>query len=63
MIKLVREAESKGFCEVARDEEEAVKILAGTPVLNKLGVIVKQQSENQEKKVRIIWDLRESGVN
>ena len=59
--ELVKDAEKKGFCEVTQDEEEAVKILGDKPVLNKLGVVVK--FSGQTKKSRIIWDLRESGVN
>ena len=59
--ELVKDAEKKGFCEVTRDEDEALKILGDKPVLNKLGVVVK--FSGQTKKSRIIWDLRESGVN
>eukprot|EP00435_Cladocopium_sp_Y103_P040399 s39_g11.t1 len=63
LVKLVREAEAKGFCQVTPDLGEVQRNLGGSPVLNKLGVIVKLQGENQDKKARIIWDLRESKVN
>ena len=63
LVKLVREAEEKGFCKITADPEVARQILGADPVLSKLGVIVKHQGENQEKKTRIIWDLRESGLN
>ena len=63
LVKLVREAEAKGFCKVVTDQAEAKRDLGADPVLNKLGVVVKYQGENQEKKARIIWDLRESKVN
>ena len=42
-------------------EQEAQKALGNKPILNKLGVVVK--FTGQTKKSRIIWDLRESGVN
>ena len=61
--RLIREAEGRGFCEITTDLEEARQILGGDPVLNKLGVVVKFQGEQQVKKSRIIWDLRDSGVN
>ena len=63
LVKLVREAEEKGFCKITADPEVARQILGADPVLSKLGVIVKHQGENQEKKTRIIWDLRQSGLN
>eukprot|EP00435_Cladocopium_sp_Y103_P026794 s2314_g6.t1 len=61
--RLVREAESKGFCELATDLDDARRRLGGDPILSKLGVVVKFQGEQRAKKSRIIWDLRESGVN
>ena len=63
LVKLVREAEEKGFCKITAGPEVARQILGADPVLSKLGVIVKHQGENQEKKTRIIWDLRQSGLN
>jgi hypothetical protein len=59
--KLVKEAEAKGFCTVTWDAREADRCLGGPPVLNRLGVVVKMQGD--KKKSRIVWDMRESGVN
>lgn len=63
--KLVRDAESKGFCRVISDERTAKQILGEDPILNKLGVVVKFSGSGDEikKKSRIIWDMRESKVN
>lgn len=63
--KLVRDAESKGFCRVISDEKTAKQILGEDPILNKLGVVVKFSGSGDEvkKKSRIIWDMRESKVN
>lgn len=63
--RLVREAESKGFCRVISDERVAKQILGEEPILNKLGVVVKFSGTGSEvkKKSRIIWDMRESKVN
>ena len=59
--QLILEAHGKGFCTLYDSMEEATAEVGRTPVLNKLGVIVKQKGET--RKARIIWDLRESGVN
>ena len=61
--KLIREAQLKGFCRVLEDNDENRKLLEGPQVLNKLGVVVKFQGPDNKKKSRIIWDMRESGVN
>ena len=61
--RLIREAESKGFCRVVESLEEAETILGKEPIWSKLGVIVKFQGEERKKKSRIIWDLKESKVN
>eukprot|EP00434_Breviolum_minutum_P038994 symbB.v1.2.034605.t1/scaffold4499.1/size38882/7 len=63
--RLIRDAESKGFCRVISDEKTAKQILGEDPILNKLGVVVKFSGSGDEvkKKSRIIWDMRESKVN
>ena len=63
--RLVREAEAKGFCRVVTHVREAKETLGQDPILNKLGVVVKYSGSGSEvkKKSRIIWDMRESGVN
>ena len=61
--KLIREAQSKGFCRVLPDNDENRRMLDGPQVLNKRGVVVKFQRPDIKKKSRIIWDMRESGVN
>lgn len=63
--RLIRDAESKGFCRVISDEKTAKQILYEDPILNKLGVVVKFSGSGDEvkKKSRIIWDMRESKVN
>ena len=61
--RLIREAESKGFCRVVESLEEAETILGKDPIWSKLGVVVKFQGEERKKKSRIIWDLKESKVN
>ena len=61
--KLIREAQLKGFCRVLEDNDENRRLLEGPQVLNKLGVVVKFQGPDNTKKSRIIWDMRESGVN
>ena len=58
---LIREAEGKGFCSVVPDARQAEQMAGGKVILNKLGVIVKNRLG--KKKSRIIWDLKESGVN
>lgn len=59
--RLIREAESKGFCSVVPDVAQAEALAGGKTILNNLGVIVKTRAG--KRKSRIIWDLRESGVN
>ena len=61
LTKLVEEAFSKGFCTIYDSVEEAEKQIGVRPVLNKLGVIIKEKQNS--RKARIIWDLKESGVN
>eukprot|EP00435_Cladocopium_sp_Y103_P040858 s554_g11.t1 len=53
LVKLVREAEAKGFCQVTQDLEEVQKNLGGSPVLNKLGVIVKLQGADRRYTVAL----------
>ena len=66
LAELIEDYEARGFCQVVRSEEEATRILGGKPVLNKLGVLVKEKVDargRKVKKARVIWDLRESSVN
>ena len=58
---LVAEAQAKGFISLFDTMEEAATYLGRWPVLNKLGLIVKVKGD--KRKARLIWDLRESGVN
>ena len=58
---LVAEAQAKGFISLFDTMEEATTYLGRWPVLNKLGLIVKVKGD--KRKARLIWDLRESGVN
>ena len=56
----------RGFCTVVGSAKEAREKLGGEPVLNKLGVLVKEKTDahgNKVRKARVIWDLRESLVN
>ena len=55
--KLINEAQSKGFISVF----DTMEALGLWPVLNKLGLIIKIKGD--KRKARLIWDLRESGVN
>ena len=59
--KLINEAKDKGFISIFGTMEEASEYLGRWPVLNKLGFIIKIKGE--KRKARLIWDLRESGVN
>ena len=59
--KLVKEAHSKGFCSIFDSMEDAESHIGRKPILNKLGVIVKEKGDT--RKARIIWDLKESSVN
>ena len=61
LTALVEEASKKGFCSIYDTMEEAQTHIGMKPVLNKLGVIVKEKPGS--RKARIIWDLKESGVN
>ena len=58
--KLVEDYVKRGFCRLVEDDEAAKKDLGRTPVLNKLGVVVKWSAD--KKKSRVIWDVRESGL-
>eukprot|EP00435_Cladocopium_sp_Y103_P051935 s1011_g16.t1 len=63
--RLIQEYEEKGFCHTVSSIEEAEAELGRKPVLNRLGVLVKEKIEGDRvtKKTRIIWDLRRSGAN
>eukprot|EP00435_Cladocopium_sp_Y103_P016770 s2504_g4.t1 len=49
LCNLVRQAESKGFCEVIASLDEAKANLGIEPALNKLGVVVKYHGEPPKK--------------
>ena len=58
---LIQEAVDAGFCTIYSSVEQAEAELGRTPLLNKLGVIVKEKDSG--RKCRIIWDLKESRIN
>lgn len=55
----------KGFCHLVDTLEEAEAELGRKPIINKLGVLVKEKMEHDKviRKSRIIWDIRRSGAN
>ena len=59
--ELIQEARDSGFCTIYDSMDVATRELGSTPLLNKLGVIVKEKESG--RKCRIIWDLRESKIN
>ncbi|CAE7854136.1 unnamed protein product, partial [Symbiodinium necroappetens] len=64
--ELISDYVARGFCQIAYSQQEAEEVLGGKPVLNKLGVLVKEKRDAHGKvvkKARVIWDLRESSVN
>ena len=64
--ELIGDYLKRGFCSLAYTQREATEILGGEPVLNKLGVLVKEKKDASGKvvkKARVIWDLRVSAVN
>eukprot|EP00438_Fugacium_kawagutii_P031225 Skav223266 [mRNA] locus=scaffold2738:4612:5070:- [translate_table: standard] len=65
LVELINDAKSKGFCSIYNSFEEATSALGAPPVLNKLGVIVKEKETQHGtvRKARIIWDMKESGIN
>jgi len=58
---LIQEAVDAGFCTIYNSVKQAEVELGRTPLLNKLGVIVKEKESG--RKCRIIWDLKESRIN
>ena len=56
--ELIQEAVDAGFCTIYSSVEQAEAEMGRTPLLNKLGVIVKEKDSG--RKCRIIWDLKES---
>ena len=60
--KLVADYIDRGFCRVIPTIEEARTEFGHTPIINKLGVVVKF-NEAGVKKSRIIWDLKQSMAN
>ena len=63
--QLVADYVSRGFCHIVPDLETAKKELGRDPIVNRLGVLVKEKVDAGRitKKARIIWDLRRSGAN
>eukprot|EP00435_Cladocopium_sp_Y103_P005106 s7174_g1.t1 len=63
--QLVKDYVDRGFCHLSPSLEEATKELGRQPIVNRLGVIVKEKVEGDKasRKARIIWDLRRSGAN
>eukprot|EP00435_Cladocopium_sp_Y103_P022615 s625_g5.t1 len=63
--ELVNDYVKRGFCHLSPSLEDATKELGRQPIVNKLGVIVKEKVEGDRasRKARIIWDLRRSGAN
>ena len=59
--QLIYEAHGKGFCSIYDSLEEAERDVGKSLTLNKLGLIVK--ITETARKARIIWDMRESGIN
>eukprot|EP00435_Cladocopium_sp_Y103_P053506 s1434_g17.t1 len=62
---LINDYVERGFCHIAASLEEATEELGRKPILNRLGVLVKERIDAGKvtKKTRIIWDLRRSGAN
>ena len=60
--QLIQDYMDRGFCHKVSSMAEAEQELGRTPVLNKLGVVVKY-SPTGKKKARIVWDLKESQAN
>ena len=64
--ELIQDYVARGFCHRVSSYKAASKQLGDEPVLNKLGVLVKNKRDAQGrevKKARVIWDLKESNVN
>ena len=65
LLSLVDEAHSKGFCSFFPNMKEAEDDIGIRPVLNKLGVLVKEKPSpnGMVRKARLIWDMKESKIN
>ena len=65
LLQLVDEAHSKGFCSFFQTMKDAEEDIGMTPVLNKLGVLVKEKPSpnGMVRKARLIWDMKESKIN
>ena len=65
LLKLVGDSLDKGFCSLYNCTQDAFEDLGIEPVLNKVGVIVKDKitQSGVTRKARIIWDMRESHIN
>ena len=64
--KLIEEYETRGFCHLADSVGEVQAELGRPPILNRLGLIIKDKINDQGevvRKSRVIWDLRRSGAN
>ena len=61
LVSLIADAKEKGFVSIYDSVDQARSELGTEPILNKLGVIVKEKPG--QRKACIIWDTRESGIN
>ena len=63
--QLIEDYVNRGFCHLASSVEQAAAELGRQPILNKLGVLVKEKVDagKATRKARIIWDLKRSGAN
>ena len=61
LLILAKDALDKGFCSLLSSHSEAEDLIGKKITLNKLGVIVKEK--DGKRNARVIWDLKESGVN
>eukprot|EP00435_Cladocopium_sp_Y103_P023242 s2849_g5.t1 len=64
--KLIGDYTNRGFCHIVDSIEQAEVELGRPPVVNKLGVIVKDKVNDRGEKVRktrVVWDMRRSGIN
>eukprot|EP00435_Cladocopium_sp_Y103_P029553 s2001_g7.t1 len=63
--RLIKDYVERGFCHISPSIEEATTELGRRPILNRLGVLVKERVDAGQitRKTRIIWDLRRSGAN
>ena len=64
--KLIADYVKRGFCHLTDSLEDAERELGRLPIVNKLGLIVKDKVNDRGetvRKARIVWDMRRSGAN